>query len=114
MRQIRKLGLHALVSLTDHDDIESSLSLGRGAAVSLEWTIPLGPTFFHVGVHNLPVTGARDIAAHLYHYTAHPDPARLAELLEMLHARQDVLIVLNHPLWDEADIGARAHRETLS
>ena len=24
----------------------------------------------------------------------------------MLHAREDLLVVLNHPLWDEADIGA--------
>jgi hypothetical protein len=112
--QIRKLGLQALVSLTDHDDIESGLSLGRGAPVSLEWTIPYGPTFFHLGVHNLPAARARAMAAELYDYTAHPEAARLAELLAMLHAREDVLTVLNHPLWDEADIGAQPHRETLT
>ena len=55
----------------------------------------------------------RVIAADLSGYTAHPDPARLAELLEMLHAREDLLVVLNHPLWDEADIGASSHCRAL-
>jgi hypothetical protein len=32
----------------------------------------------------------------------------------MLHAREDLLVVLNHPLWDEADIGARDHRQALA
>jgi hypothetical protein len=32
----------------------------------------------------------------------------------MLHAREDLLVVLNHPLWDEKDIGAHDHRQTLT
>jgi len=112
-RQIRKLGLDALVSLTDHDSIESGLDLRGGHApppISFEWTVPFGPTFFHLGVHNLPASEARALAAALFDYTAHPDPARLAELFEILNQLEDVLVVLNHPLWDEADIGAAAHR----
>ena len=118
-RQIQNLGLEPIVSLTDHDDIESGLALrrsppGHAAPVSFEWTIPFGRTFFHLGVHHLPAGCARTIATDLYHYTAHPEPARLGELLEMLHGQADVLTVLNHPLWDEADIGAAGHRAALS
>lgn len=118
-RQIAGLGLQPMVSLTDHDDIESGLAARRSPAapaapVSFEWTVPFGPTFFHLGVHNLPATRARAMAADLFHYTAHPRPARLGELLEMLHGHPDLLTVLNHPLWDEASIGAAEHRRTLS
>jgi len=117
-RQIATLGLQPIVSLTDHDDIESGLALRRtraapAAPVSLEWTVPFGPTFFHLGVHNLPPAQARAIFADLRDYTARPEPTRLGDLLEMLTVREDLLIVLNHPLWDEANIGASAHRQTL-
>jgi hypothetical protein len=118
-RQIGNLGLQPIVSLTDHDNIESGLALRRtsvapAAPISLEWTVPFGRTFFHLGVHSLPAVQARSVAADLHRYTVQPEPARLAELLEALDAREDVLIVLNHPLWDEADIGACDHRQTLA
>ena len=117
-RQIERLGLQPIISLTDHDDIESGLHLrctpvSPAAPVSFEWTVPYGETFFHFGVHNLRAAQARAVFAELQRYTAHPEPARLAELLEMLNAYEDLLVVLNHPLWDEADIGADAHRRTL-
>lgn len=117
--QIRGLGVQPMVSLSDHDDIESGLSLKRQAPddpapVSCEWTVPFGPTFFHVGVHNLPPAKARDIAAGMHAYTAAPESGGLGELLEMLHEEAEVLIVLNHPLWDEADIGAAGHRAALT
>jgi hypothetical protein len=117
--QIRNLGPQPIVSLTDHDDIEGGLAARRSfperaAPVSLEWTIPFGPTFFHLGVHNLPAGAARGMAADMYRYTAQPEPARLAELLEMLDEREDILVVLNHPLWDEAGIGAGNHRTAVA
>jgi hypothetical protein len=117
--QIGNLGLQPIVSLTDHDDIESGLTLRRtpvapAAPVSFEWTVPFGRTFFHLGVHNLPPAQARAMAADLHRYTAYPEPARLAELLDMLHACEDLLVVLNHPLWDEAAIGACDHRQALA
>jgi len=117
-RQIENLGLQPIVSLTDHDDIESGLALQRrpaapAAPISFEWTVPFGETFFHLGVHNLPAGRARSIFTDLQEYTARPQPARLAALLESLHSREHVLTILNHPLWDEADIGAHAHRRTL-
>jgi len=118
-RQIARMGLQPIVSLTDHDDIESGFTMRQrpvapAAPVSFEWTVPFGPTFFHLGVHNLPPANARALFADLAGYTAGPEPALLAELLEMLAAREDLLIVLNHPLWDEADIGARGHRQALA
>jgi hypothetical protein len=117
-RQIRDLGLRPIVSLTDHDDLESGLALRPNAQyaapVSLEWTVPFGPTFFHLGVHNLPADSARQIASDLAAYTASPQTGLLRELLAMLDERPEVLIVLNHPMWDEASIGAAAHREMLA
>ncbi|HEY1242240.1 MAG TPA: hypothetical protein VGF16_16865, partial [Bryobacteraceae bacterium] len=56
-RQIEEsLGLNAIVSLTDHDSIEASKRLDlfeecRWTPVSVEWTVPYGPSFFHLGVH---------------------------------------------------------------
>src|SRR5262245_4675358 len=57
-RQLESMGLTPLVSLTDHDDIEAPMSLqavaqGQRIPISVEWTVPYGPTFFHFGVHNL-------------------------------------------------------------
>jgi hypothetical protein len=56
---IRSLGLNPLVVLTDHDDLEAPMSLRavnarRTVPVSVEWTVPTGGTFVHLGVHNLP------------------------------------------------------------
>src|ERR1019366_8997065 len=53
------LGLKAMVSLTDHDNIEAPLFLRTlpGTAhtpISLEWSVPYAGTIFHLGVHNLP------------------------------------------------------------
>jgi len=116
--QIRELDLPAMVSLTDHDSIEAGLSLADAVnpsvvPVSVEWTVPFGPTFFHIGVHNLPPDRAAGIFAGLRAYTARPGARRLGELLESLSRREDTLVVLNHPWWDEGRIGAAAHAAAL-
>ncbi len=110
--QIRALDLPALVSLTDHDNLESGLSLA-GGLVSVEWTVPFGPTFFHLGLHNLPRARSEEMAAQLFGYTAAPSPVRLNETLELASQFEDTLIVLNHPLWDEAGIGIGEHSDAL-
>jgi hypothetical protein len=79
----------------------------------VEWTIPFGTTFFHLGIHNLPAARATAMMADLESYTANPRPALLAELLSGLNEEPFTLIVLNHPLWDEARIGATEHARTL-
>jgi hypothetical protein len=116
--QMEKLGLRPLVSLTDHDSIAAPLALSLAepaleAPVSVEWSIPYGPTFFHVGVHNLPAADAPRVMAELAAYTQKPRRALLGELLETLGRDPSTLLVLNHPLWDEARIGATEHARVL-
>jgi hypothetical protein len=97
------LGLEGTVSLTDHDTIEGVMEWQCGGdpdgLASLEWTLPYGPAYFHLGVHNLPRTQARELTARLLAYTALPDECQLGELLAMLDRIPDVLLVLNHPFW---------------
>jgi hypothetical protein len=114
----RQFQLPALVSLTDHDDIRAGATLSvlerfAKVPVSNEWTIPFGPTFFHLGVHNLPPASAAAISEELAAFTARPDEHELEGVLRMLNALPDVLLILNHPLWDEKGIGAETHREVL-
>jgi hypothetical protein len=103
----KQLSLPALVSLSDHDNCEAGLAVD--GPVSIEWTIPFTPSFFHLGIHNLPRAQARAITADLNAFTADPQFPRLSELLAMLNELDDVLVVLNHPLWDEGLIGQAQH-----
>ncbi len=110
------LGLSAHVSLTDHDNIDAGCQLQileREIPISVEWTIPVGETFFHLGVHNLRPQAARDLNAAFAYYTKCPDAGVLKELLASLHSEAGVLIVLNHPMWDQAAIGAVRHKTAL-
>ena len=111
--QIEKaLDLASMVSLTDHDDIEAGMSLhGDGPQhipVSLEWTVPFPPGELHIGVHNLPPGDARQIMSALSSYTVAPEESKLAGLFEHLDQFREVLVVLNHPLWEMDPIGERA------
>jgi hypothetical protein len=114
----RRLQLPALVSLTDHDNIHAGTVLHlldrfSSAPVSTEWTIPVGPTFFHLGIHNLPLHRSERIIQELNAYTARPTTADLTRTLALLNAFPDVLVVVNHPLWDEKGIGQTTHRAVL-
>jgi len=114
----QRLELSALVSLTDHDDIRAGVDLQRmyaqrQAPVGFEWTVPYGPGYFHLGVHNLPPGEASSWFRRLAAFTADPDPTRLGGLLDELSAARDILVVLNHPWWDLADVGAKAHAAML-
>lgn len=113
-----KLGVQALVSITDHDSIEAGLRLGvleqtRDVPVSVEWTAPYGHTFFHIGVHNIPRDDVRRLFADMQEYRRSPVPGRVRELLSELASYPDVLIVLNHPMWDEAGIGPVHYKKVL-
>jgi hypothetical protein len=123
----QKLGLNALVSLSDHDDISApmllrSVASARHIPVSVEWSVPYTipaaapdqrPTAFHLGIHNLPSGSAAAWIERLNTFTATPLAARapglLQSLLEELHALPGVLIVFNHPLWDLFRIGQHLH-----
>ena len=113
--QIEKgLDLAGLVSLTDHDSIQapSLLRLATETAeipLSMEWSVPYCGSMFHLGIHNLPVAHAQDLAVALDEYTQNPSVTRATELLAALHAFPDVLIVFNHPHWDLAGVGPQRH-----
>ena len=94
--QIKALGLTPLVSLTDHDNIEAPTSLQaidatRKVPISIEWTVPIRDTFFHLGVHNLPPPRARSIFHQMQEFTGKPNAAVLTEILAGLHANPGTL-----------------------
>ena len=111
-RQIEKLGMPAIVSLSDHDNCEAGFAVD--GPISIEWTVPCAPSFFHLGVHNLPRAHVRSLTAEMNAFTNSPQPARLLELLATLNGYNDVLVVLNHPLWDEGLIGQTNHDRLLT
>ena len=108
------LGKSALVSLTDHDNIDASSQLcllteTADCPVSVEWTVPFRETFFHIGVHNIPADGAADRMREMHEATAGRNESRCVALLEALGQPKESLIVFNHPMWDENNVGAEAH-----
>ena len=112
--QVSGLGLRALISITDHDNIEApmllrTIPLARAIPVSVEWTAPFGQTAFHLGVHNLPSGDGANWMARFEKFTATPDETDLNAILSELHAIPQVLVVFNHPEWDLYKIGKWAH-----
>jgi len=108
--QIGRLGLYPLVSITDHDTMEASLLLrtvpsSRHIPMSVEWSAPYGGTVFHLGIHNLPSADGIAWMRRFEAYTAAPDDVQLLAMLRELHEQRQVLIVLNHPLWDLHTVG---------
>ena len=119
--QINKVGLEAIVSLTDHDSIDANFEVhaqsdSSNAPISLEWTVPFDYGFFHVGVHNLPKDRAVEITKALLDVTFveenHTDE-KLAEAFAMLNDLPGVLVILNHPLWDIEIVGKERHVDLL-
>ena len=115
----RGLGIAAMVSLTDHDNIEAPMSLRiiketADIPISLEWSVPYQNTTLHLGLHNLPADRSENVMAQLAAYTANPAEECLFDLLAALDKNPDVLIVLNHPMWDLAGIGRQHHIRTLT
>jgi hypothetical protein len=113
-----QLQLPGLVSISDHDDINApmllrSLNSARHIPVSLEWTVPFGPTAFHLGVHNLPSATGTAWQERLAEFTALPiegrDPMLLTQILAELDEIPGVLLIFNHPLWDLYRVGADRH-----
>jgi hypothetical protein len=117
-KQISKLGLQPLVSLTDHDDIEAYTTLrvtADRAAVpaSVEWTVPYGASILHLGIHNLASGAVRSSMGAMLAYTAAPQESELPGLLQELSRLPETLIVLNHPFWLEEGVTEAGHRWSL-
>ncbi|QYO67378.1 TonB-dependent siderophore receptor [Leptolyngbya sp. 7M] len=120
-KQIEEAGLSPIVSLTDHDSIDATLEVNENfdnsvAPISMEWTVPFEYGFFHVGVHNLPSDRAVDITKTLLDFTFSEEERtenELTELFAMLHEMPQVLVILNHPLWDIEIVGQERHEILL-
>src|ERR1700733_13373092 len=125
-KQIQRLGLNSLVSITDHDTIEAPMLLrtvpsSRHIPVSVEWSAPFGQTIFHLGIHNIPSRDGMEWMRRFEEYTAASDAnpgtaemdARLLSMLRELHESPQVLIVFNHPLWDLHKVGPMHQTEVL-
>src|ERR1700736_1390749 len=113
-----QLQLPGLVSLSDHDSIQAPLLLrsvpsARHIPVSLEWTVPFGATSFHLGIHNLPSATGTEWMNRLEIFTSTPTSEasrrQLTTILAELHDLPNVLVILNHPLWDLYRIGSDKH-----
>ena len=68
----------AIVSISDHDNIDAALHLHVLAGmemspISVEWTVPFRRTFFHVGVHNMPGSEATAMMREMRELTARPN-----------------------------------------
>jgi hypothetical protein len=116
--QLQRLGLAPLISLTDHDNIKAAISLRvldecRDIPVSVEWTVPHLGAELHVGLHNLPHRSAGDLMRELADYTRVPTGGPEA-ILEFLASQPGVLVVLNHPLWDEIRVGESRHMAAVN
>jgi hypothetical protein len=117
-QQINDAGLNAIVSISDHDSIDGNVKINettenKVAPISLEWTVPFEYGFFHVGVHNLPKDRAVEITKDLLAYTFSgdetPSNEKLHALFAMLNEISQVLVILNHPLWDIEIVGQERH-----
>jgi hypothetical protein len=113
------LELMSLVSLTDHDSIGAPSMLRQlpdpvQIPFAVEWSVPFEGAVFHLGVHNLPESQARLIMDDLAAYTRDPSAPRLMELLAALHEFPEVLIVFNHPHWDQYCLGQPTFRQKLN
>lgn len=115
-RQIRdRFGLDSLVSLSDHDDIEAGIVLQlreecRPMPISVEWTVPYGETFFHIGVHHLPPEHARALMTQMAAVTARSPELALGDVLAELARHRETLVIFNHANWNESGVGQEAHR----
>jgi hypothetical protein len=121
LSSISRLGLKGMVSITDHDSIQANLDLNGScqnhtAPISVERTVPFETAYFHIGVHNLPCGSAEAIAKDLLSYTFDPDgpnDATLHRLFSLLDNTPEVLVILNHPVWDIELIGQKGHDRAL-
>jgi len=112
------LELMSLVSLTDHDSIGAPGALRQlpdpiRIPFAVEWSVPYEGAVFHLGIHNLPENQAQSIMDDLAAYTRNPTTPRLMELLAGLHEFPEVLIVFNHPHWDQHCLGQSTFRSIL-
>ncbi|MCX6613845.1 MAG: hypothetical protein NTW74_23740 [Acidobacteria bacterium] len=87
----QKLGRAALVSLSDHDNVDAGFALEifeecAGAPISSEWTVPLGQAILQLGIHNMQPARARMQEETMKQVTANPTTDRIEAMLDILHS----------------------------
>lgn len=120
--QIENNNLRSMVSITDHDCIDANMSIeetdgSRSVPISMEWTVPYDIGYFHVGVHNLPRDRAVELTKILLDFTfnkEHHNKEHLNQMFSMLNDLPQVLVILNHPIWDIEMVGKERHAELLN
>lgn len=104
------------MSLTDHDTLEGPKRLLAAGAVetplSVEWTVHVEDAEFHLGVHNVDPTIVEEAERAMAAFTA-GRAGNLGDMLDWLDETPSTFIVLNHPFWDMAGIGAVRHEGAL-
>jgi hypothetical protein len=114
-----RVGVAALVSLTDHDNIEAPKLLQtvqetRAIPLALEWTLPFRKGIFHLGIHNLP-NGTAPATVQELVACAHTNSGKnLGQLLATLNELPGVLVIFNHPLWDLCGLGGPCYQDVLN
>jgi hypothetical protein len=113
----QRFDLPAFVSLTDHDTIEGPKRvLATGALdtpLSVEWTVRVEEAEFHLGVHNIDPARVDEAGRAMASYTGGCRERSLDDMLDWLAGTPTTFVVLNHPFWDMAGIGALKHEATL-
>ncbi len=75
--------------------------------------MPYGQTEFHLGIHNLPSGDGVAWMQRFTAFTALPNStdrdSKLMMMLRELHEQPQVLIILNHPIWDLHKVGESLH-----
>ena len=82
--------------------------------VSVEWTVPLTGSFIHLGIHNLPPNRAQALQEAMQQYRTSLDLHYLDDVMNELDSIPGVLIVFNHPMWDEPKAGATIHQKMIT
>ena len=93
----------------------------RHIPMSTEWSAPFGQTVFHLGIHNVRSADAVGWMERFKQYTRDAEAVRKANgdvaacdrvllaMLRELHESPQVLVVLNHPVWDLHKVGTALH-----
>lgn len=114
----RRLGLSALVSITDHDELAGTVGLRKARPcdeipLSTEWTLPYCGRILHLGLHNLPECEAQALMCDLRRCTQRPADNDVRRILDRLHEYCDTLVVLNHPFCDLVELTAARQRRPV-
>src|SRR5262249_59235035 len=74
-----------------------------------EWTVRVEEAEFHLGVHNIDPARVEEAERAMAAFTGGRHDRDLGEILDWIAETPSAFVVLNHPFWDMAGIGALKH-----